>query len=128
MAESRTKEEHSAQNKRAGLGYEALVLDAPIRARFRGGRMPDDVKPMIPGAPEELVIDLWNTAITFEKGHRIGVHVTSSNSPRFSVNPNTGEAEGDHALKPRVAMNTIYHDAAHPSAIVLPLVYPDDVK
>ena len=105
-------------------GYEAVVLDAPIRARFRGGRMPDDVKPMTPGAPEELVIDLWNTAITFEKGHRIALHVSSSNSPRFAVNPNTGEAEGAQKLKPRVATNSVYHDAAHPSALVLPVIYP----
>jgi predicted acyl esterase len=106
-------------------GYEALVLDAPIRARFRNGRMPDQVKPMTPGAPEELVIDLWSTAITFEKGHRIALHVTSTNSPRFEVNPNTGEPAGEHRLKPRVARNSVYMDAAHPSALVLPVVYPD---
>lgn len=107
-------------------GYEALVLDAPIRARFRNGRLPDQVKAMTPGAPEELVIDLWSTAITFEKGHRIGLHVTSSNSPRFEVNPNTGETAGEHRLKPRVAKNSVYMDAAHPSALVLPVVYPDE--
>ncbi len=106
-------------------GYEALVLDAPIRARYRDGRMPDQVKMMTPGAPEELILDLWSTALTFEKGHRIAVHVTSSNSPRFEVNPNTGEAPGGHAQKPRVATNSIYMDASHPSALVLPLVYPD---
>ena len=39
-------------------GYEALVLDAPIRARFRHGRMPDDVQMMTPNAPEKLTIDL----------------------------------------------------------------------
>ena len=105
-------------------GYEALVLDAPIRARFRHGRMPDEVKMMTPGAPEELDIDLWSTAITFEKGHRIAVHITSSNSPRFEVNPNTGEAAGGHALAPRTAANTVYMDAAHPSALVLPVIYP----
>ena len=109
-------------------GYEALVLDAPIRARFRGGRMPDQVKPMTPGAPEELVIDLWSTAITFEKGHRIALHVTSTNSPRFEVNPNTGEPAGEHKLPPRVARNSVYMDAAHPSALVLPVVYPDEGK
>ncbi len=109
-------------------GYEALVLDAPIRARFRDGRLPDQVKAMTPGAPEELVIDLWSTAITFEKGHRIALHVTSSNSPRFEVNPNTGEAAGEHRLKPRVARNSVYMDAAHPSALVLPVVYPDEGK
>lgn len=106
-------------------GYEALVLDAPIRARFRHGRMPDEVKMMTPGAPEELDIDLWSTAITFEKGHRLAVHITSSNSPRFEVNPNTGEAAGHHKLPPRVATNSVYMDASHPSALVLPVVYPD---
>jgi hypothetical protein len=106
-------------------GYEALVLDAPIRARYRNGRMPDDVKMMTPGAPEALVIDLWSTAITFEKGHRIALHITSSNSPRFELNQNNGEAPGEHRLKPRAATNSLYMDAAHPSALVLPVIYPD---
>lgn len=106
-------------------GYEALVLDAPVRAMFRDGRMPDDVKTMVPGAPVELSIDLWGTAITFEKGHRIALHISSSNSPRFAVNPNTGELPGSAKLKPRVATNTVYHDAAHPSAVVLPVIYLD---
>ncbi len=106
-------------------GYEALVLDAPIRARYRGGRMPDQVKMMTPNAPEELDIDLWSTAITFEKGHRIALHITSSNAPRFEVNPNTGEAPGGHKLPPRVATNSVYMDASHPSALVLPVIYPD---
>ena len=106
-------------------GYEALVLDAPIRARYRDGRMPDQVRMMTPGAPEELTIDLWSTAITFAKGHRIAVHITSTNSPRFEINPNTGEAPGEHSLAPRVANNSVYMDASHPSALVLPVVYPD---
>jgi hypothetical protein len=103
-------------------GYEALVLDAPIRARYRHGRMPDDVAMMTPGAPEKLTIDLWNTALTFEKGHRIALHITSSNSPRFEVNDNNGEAPGEHR-PPRVATNTVYFDRDHPSALVLPVVY-----
>jgi len=106
-------------------GYEALVLDAPIRTRFRHGRMPDDVRMMTPNAPEELDIDLWSTAITFEKGHRIALHITSSSSPRFEVNQNNGEAAGEHKLAPRVATNTVYMDATHPSALVLPVVYPE---
>ena len=106
-------------------GYEALVLDAPIRARYRNGRNPEDVKMMTPGAPEKLTIDMWNTAITFEKGHRIALHVTSSNSPRFVVNHNNGDTPGDP--KPaRVATNTIYFDKDHPSALVLPVVYLND--
>ena len=109
-------------------GYEALVLDAPIRARYRGGRMPDEVRMMTPNAPEELDIDMWSTAITFEKGHRIALHITSSNSPRFEVNPNTGEAAGSTKIPPRVATNSVYMDVTHPSALVLPVIYPDDPK
>jgi predicted acyl esterase len=103
-------------------GYEALVLDAPIRTRYRNGRMPDDVKMMTPNAPEKLTIDLWNTALTFEKGHRIALHVTSSNSPRFVINHNNGDDPTD-PKPPRVATNTVYFDKDHPSALVLPIVY-----
>ncbi|MDE2486302.1 MAG: hypothetical protein KGO51_02800 [Alphaproteobacteria bacterium] len=88
----------------------------------------DDVKMMTPNAPVELTIDLWNTALTFEKGHRIELHIASTNSPRFEVNPNTGEAPGEHKLPPRVAKNSIYMDASHPSALVLPVIYPQDGK
>ncbi len=103
-------------------GYEALIQDGPLRARYRDGRRPEDVKMMKPGEPAKMVIDLWSTANTFEKGHRIAVHVTSSNSPRFEVNPNTGEEPGKSTLPARVAKNTIYHDADHPSAIILPVL------
>lgn len=103
-------------------GYEAIVLDTALRTRYRNGRMPDDIEMMTPNAPEKLTLDLWDTALTFEKGHRIAVHVTSSNSPRFDVNPNTGENPGPNA-KTRVARNTIYVDASKPSAIKLPVIY-----
>lgn len=107
-------------------GYEALVLDAPIRARYRNGRMRDEVRMMTPGAPERLVIDMWQTAITFEKGHRIMLVITSSNAPRFEVNPNTGEAPGFNTLPARVATNTVYFDRSRPTALVLPVIYPDE--
>jgi hypothetical protein len=109
-------------------GYEALVLDAPIRARYRGGRMPDDVRMMTPGAPEKLTIDMWNTAITFEKGHRIELVITSSNAPRFEVNRNNGAPPGDVTTPARVATNSLYLDKDHPTALVLPVIYPDDGK
>ncbi len=77
---------------------------------------------MTPGKPELLKVDMWSTANVFEAGHRIGIHVTSSNYPRFDVNPNTGGPIGVDGPTRRVARNTIYLDAAHPSAIVLPVV------
>ena len=103
-------------------GYEAIILDTAIRTRYRNGRMPDEIEMMTPGAPEKLTLDLWDTAITFEKGHRIAVHVTSSNSPRIAVNPNTGANPGP-GVKTRVATNTIYMDKDRPSAVKLPILY-----
>jgi putative CocE/NonD family hydrolase len=102
-------------------GYEAIVLDTALRTRYRNGRMPDEIKMMTPGAPEKLKLDLWDTMITFEKGHRIQVAVTSSNAPRLDVNPNTGENPGP-AAHPRVARNTVFMDASKPSSIDLPIL------
>ncbi len=55
------------------------------------------------------------------KGHRIRLEVSSSNFPRFDVNPNTGEPLGAHR-RTMTAHNSIYHDDAHPSHVVLPIV------
>ena len=106
-------------------GYEALVLDTALRTRYRHGRTADDVAMMTPGKAEKLVVDMWHTAITFEKGHRLAVHITSSNSPRFEVNPNTGEAPGESTLPPRVATNSVYHNAEMPSALVMSVLSDD---
>jgi len=102
-------------------GYEAILLDAPIRTRYRNGRNSEDIELMTPGRPELIVIDLWSTSQTFEKGHRIAVHVTSSNYPRFEVNANTGEAAGQSTIPPRIATNTVFHQTDRPSALVLPI-------
>jgi len=103
-------------------GYEALILDYPIRTRFRNGQNPEDVALMTPGTVEKLIINMWSTAQTFEKGHRIGVHVTSSNFPRFAVNPNNGAPLDDTGTPASIARNTVYFDASRPSAMVLPIV------
>ncbi len=103
-------------------GYEALILDYPIRMRFRDGQEAEDVRLAEPDQVEKLLINMWSTAQTFEKGHRIGVHISSSNYPRFAVNPNNGAALDDTSTPPEVATNTVYFDAQRPSAIILPVV------
>jgi predicted acyl esterase len=107
-------------------GYEALVLDTALRTRYRFGRRAEDVQMMEANKPEKMMIDMWNTAITFEKGHRLAVHITSSNSPRFEVNPNTGDPPGEETTSPRTALNTVYHNADQPTAIVLSVLDPTD--
>lgn len=69
----------------------------------------------------EMQIELPPVSNLFNKGHRIRLDISSSNFPRFDVNPNTGEAIGRHTYS-RVAVNTVYSDAAHPSHVVLPVV------
>jgi hypothetical protein len=64
-------------------------------------------------------IDLWSTSNVFLRGHRLRVHVTSSSFPRWDRNLNTGnQRESRHD----VARQRIYHDAARPSYIELPVI------
>ena len=66
-------------------------------------------------------MDLWSTSLIFNKGHRIRVAVSSSNSPRFEANPNTGKPfRADKET--RVAKNTLHLSAKHSSHIVLPVM------
>jgi len=76
---------------------------------------------MKPGVVYGLTIDMYPTSLVFRKGHRIRLDVSSSNFPRFDVNPNTGEPLNDNR-RWAVAENAVYHDARHPSHIVLPVI------
>ncbi len=96
-------------------GREMLVTDTILRARFRRSFGEPDF--MEPGEIYRFDISFWPTSIVFNKGHRIALHVTSSNYPRFAVNPNTRDGKGK-----QVATNTIWHGEEHPSALVLPVV------
>ncbi|MCH7688724.1 MAG: antibiotic hydrolase, partial [Planctomycetes bacterium] len=64
--------------------------------------------------------DRWATANLFRNGHRIRLDISSSNFPMYDINPNTGEPLGRHTHA-KVAHNTIYHDAQHPSSLILPV-------
>lgn len=95
------------------------ICEGQLRARFRYGFLEEEM--MKPGEVYPLDIDLNSTSIIFNKGHRIQILVTSSSSPGFDVNPNTGEAFRANS-RAQVAHNSLYLDAAHPSAIILPVV------
>jgi putative CocE/NonD family hydrolase len=76
---------------------------------------------MTPGQVYEFKIDLWSTSNVFLKGHRIRLEVSSSNFPRFDRNLNTGK-DASTSAEMVTATNTVLHDAAHPSALILPVV------
>jgi hypothetical protein len=78
------------------------------------------IDPLEPGEVYAWRIAVWPTARLFEAGHRIRIDVASSNFPRYDRNPNTGEGLG--GAETVSADQTIYHDAARPSAVELPVV------
>lgn len=96
----------------------ALNLTEGIRrARYRHGSGKPEL--LQPGAIHTLTVDLGSTAYIFKAGHRIRVEVSSSNFPRFDRNLNTGTDLASGATEYRKADNSVYHDAAHPSALLL---------
>jgi putative CocE/NonD family hydrolase len=99
--------------------YARYLGDGIIRARFRNST--EKAEPIEPGKIHKYTIDLWATSNVFKAGHRIRVYVSSSNFPRFNRNLNTGEKTfgGTRMMK---AQQTIYHDAEHPSAVLLPVI------
>jgi len=100
-------------------GYARNLQDGIVRARYR--HSVEQAEPIQPGEVYEYIIDLAATSNVFKAGHRIRLEISSSNFPRFDRNPNTGHAIGDDTeLRP--AVQTILHDAAHPSHIVLPVI------
>jgi putative CocE/NonD family hydrolase len=98
-------------------GYEALVLDEAFRLRYING-LDKPAKPE-PGKVYPIKVDLWSTALIFNTGHKIAVHVTSSNSPRFEAHSNTWEPlkSYDQAVR---ATNTVFLDGR--SRLVLPVM------
>ena len=99
-------------------GLAINVTDSIIRARYRNGWERPEL--MTPGQAYEFVFELYPTSNVFRKGHRIRLDVSSSNWPRFDVNPNTGGPLGIHGPY-HVAHQTVHHSADCPSHIVLPL-------
>lgn len=102
-------------------GFARNLTGGIVRARYRNSM--EDAEFMKPGSIYKFTIDLWDTGNVFLAGHRLQLYVSSSDFPRFDRNLNTRESPetGSRWVKAR---NAIYHDSAHPSALVLPVVRP----
>jgi putative CocE/NonD family hydrolase len=98
------------------------VRENVLRARYRDGRDKPAVL-MRPGNIYEIRFKLGAYSLFFAKGHRVRLQVTSSSFPRYDRNLNTGGNNFDET-DGVTAHNRIFHDAAHPSRLILPVVYP----
>ena len=100
-------------------GYHLNISDGIVRARYRS--FSGKAELLEPGKIYRVDIVLEPTSNLFAAGHRIRLDISSSNFPRFDVNPNTGEPVGRHTHTVP-ADNTVCHDAVRPSHVVLPVV------
>jgi uncharacterized protein len=100
-------------------GFAQRLNDGIVRARYRESQE----KPTLlePGKVYEYNIGAWSTCVQLQKGHQLRLEVSSSAFPKSARNMNTGgdDANQAHGV---VAEQTIYHDAAHPSYVMVPIV------
>jgi len=103
-------------------GEARLIQDNAVRMRWRnGGLTPQYIKQ---GEVYQVEMNIWNTSFIIAPGHALRFSLSSSNHPRFSVNPQNGLLINDAAYPGvnKTATNTIYHSLRYPSKITLPHV------
>ena len=102
-------------------GRTILLTEGALRTRYRNSLQKATL--LTPNQAYEIKIPMWETSNLFKIGHRIRLHVTSSNFPRFNRNLNSGKAMADETEADiRVASQTIYHDRTHVSSLLLPVI------
>lgn len=106
-------------------GFAQRMTDTIVRANYQGSspypRSRTEFAALAPGKIREYTLDLWDLANVFMTGHRIRVEITSGFMPLFSRNLNTGQ-NNLTTVEMKTAEQKIYHDEAHPSQILLPVV------
>ncbi len=102
-------------------GRAMILTEGILRTRYRNSFR--ELELMEPDTVYELRLNLWATANVFLPGHRIRLEVSSSNFPRFDRNSNTGGViASESRAQYQSAINRIFHDAAHPSHLILPII------
>ena len=88
-----------------------------IRARYRDGL--DKEVLLTPGKVEKYIIRISHIGHTFLPGHKIRLEVSSSASPMFTPNQNTGNPVATDT-EWNIAKQSIWHNKTYPSCIILP--------
>jgi putative CocE/NonD family hydrolase len=95
------------------------IAEGCIRARYRSSILRPEL--LTPGEVYPFRIDMGATSCLFRRGHRLRVHVTSSDFPRFDRNMNTGHPIGEDAAGVP-AEQSIFHRTGLASYIDLPVI------
>ncbi|MQG18596.1 MAG: CocE/NonD family hydrolase [SAR202 cluster bacterium] len=100
-------------------GLAINITDSIIRARYRNHLGKSEF--LNPEEIYEFIFELYPTSNIFNSGHKIRIDISSSNWPRFDVNPNTGQNLGSKNTY-KTARQTIYHSTKNASYISLPII------
>lgn len=109
-------------------GVARFLCDGVLRARSRdeargGAFNPERLSTIEPGRPYKYAIEFWRgTGNVFRKGHRIRIEVSSCYFPYYLRNLNTGADNVGLETTFVAANQTVFHDAARPSHVVLPVI------
>jgi len=101
-----------------GLGFQQLLRGDVMRGKFRNSF--EKPEPFVPGQPTRVHLVMNDVLHDFKKGHRIVVQVQSAWFPLVDRNPNVFEniyTAKDSDFVP--ATISIFHDAGHPSRVLL---------
>lgn len=100
------------------------IVQGIQRASFRDSN--EHPSPIEPGVIYKYAFHVGSTSNVFKRGHRIRIEVSSSNFPMFERNLNSFRVDrkGDYT-QVKIATQKIYHDADHPTHIVLPIIPRD---
>jgi hypothetical protein len=105
----------------SNTGYQRLVRAEVFRCKFRNSY--EKPEALVPGQPAEIAFNMNEIAHCFKKGHRIMVQLQSSWFPLVDLNPQTfvniPTANDSDFQKATIR---IWHDAAHPSGVILPVM------
>lgn len=108
-------------NGKPAGGYQRLVRAEVFRGKFRNSF--EKPAPFVAGKVAEIKFDLNDVAHAFLPGHRIMVQVQSSWFPLVDRNPQKFMRIPDADEKDfQKATIKLYHDATHPSHVVLPVL------
>jgi putative CocE/NonD family hydrolase len=109
-------------------GEARIIQDSAVRMRWREGS--EDPMYLVPEEVYEVEIGLWNTSYVIAEGHALRFSVSSSNWPRFSVNPNNGLllADPQYPGNNVTASNTVFHSSDYQSRVTLPIVQKSQLR
>jgi len=103
-----------------------LGMHSAARLRLMARAGIDEDTPVIPGEVMTLTLDLGGLGHTFLPGHRVRLSICSSSFPETFPNPGTGEPVTTNIQPPRVAVQTVFHDAVRASCLELPALLLED--